>query len=140
MTGRIELGFRYSYVLDASAVIALLNREPGVEVVGPILSSSIISTINWAEVITWIGTQRNLSGVVIDDARDILEGSGLTTVPVTEAQAEAAGLLEFQTRAAGLSLADRVALTLAMEFELPVFTSDRQWDRVNVGAEVRQIR
>jgi PIN domain nuclease of toxin-antitoxin system len=140
LIGAIEPAVRYSYVLDSSAVIAFLNQEPGSHVVEPLFPVSVISTINWAEVITWLGTARNPSAVDLEAARNILDGRGLSTVEVTEAQAELAGLLNAQTRVAGLSLADRVALALAIEFDLPVLTSDRQWDRVNVGAIVRQIR
>lgn len=129
-----------TYVLDASAVIALLNHEAGAEVVAPVLSASMISTINWAEVVSWLSSPNNVRAVDIEDARDVLARHGLTTVPVTEAEAEGAGLLAPQTRSAGLSLADRVALTLAMELGLPVLTADRQWDRVNLPVEVRQIR
>lgn len=130
----------YSYVLDSSAVIAFLSREIGKEVVEPILGTSVISTINWAEVVTWLSSSRNLSAVDIEDARVLLEHLGLNTTQVTEAEAEVAGLLASQTRHAGLSLADRVALTLGMELGLPVLSADRNWNRIDVGADVRQIR
>jgi ribonuclease VapC len=38
-------------VLDASAVLALLYREPGHEQVTQVLAGAVISTVNWAEVI-----------------------------------------------------------------------------------------
>ena len=139
ITSHIAIG-SYSYVLDSSAVIAFLNGEPGMEVVEPILDVSIISTINWAEVITWLTSSRNLLAVNVDDARALLEHWGLTTTPLTEAEAEVAGLLTVQTRQAGLSLADRVALAVGMEFGLPVLSADRNWAKVDVGAEVRFIR
>lgn len=129
-----------AYVLDSSAVIAFLNRQPGREVVEPLLGSSVISIINWAEVITWLISSRNLTSVDIEDARSLLEHLGLTTTPVTDAEAEVAGLLTTQTRQAGLSLADRVALTLGMELGLPVLSADHNWERVDVGADVRLIR
>jgi PIN domain nuclease of toxin-antitoxin system len=106
-----------SYVLDSSAVIALLNGQPGGEVVAALLFTSVISTINWAEVISWLGSYRNLRGVQLEEAREVLDQQGLIPVPVSLAHAENAGLLAPQTRAAGLSIADRVALTLAMEFD-----------------------
>jgi PIN domain nuclease of toxin-antitoxin system len=66
-------------------------------VVEPLFPVSVISTINWAEVITWLGTARNPSAVDLEAARNILDGRGLSTVEVTEAQAELAGLLNAQT-------------------------------------------
>ena len=140
MTPSLAAILGYSYVLDSSAVIAFLNREPGMEVIGPVLDVSVISTINWAEVVTWLSSGRNLSAAGINDARDLLEHRGLTTTPLTEAEAEVAGLLTSLTRQAGFSLADRVALALGMELGLPVLSADRNWARVDVGADVRLIR
>lgn len=93
MIGAIEPAVRYSYVLDSSAVIAFLNQEPGSQVVEPVFPVSVISTINGAEVISWLGTARNPSAEDLDTARNILDRRGLSTVEVTEAQAELAGLL-----------------------------------------------
>lgn len=140
MTSAAASPVRHSYVLDASAVIAFLNQEPGREVVEPVLAISVISTINWAEVVSWLSSTRNLTGVDLDETRDVLERQGLSTTPVTQTQAEVAGLLTPQTRHAGWSLGDRMALTLAMELGLPALTSDTRWDLVDVGAQVRQIR
>ena len=39
-------------VLDASAVLAVFNVEKGAEKVEPLLSNSIISSVNVAEVLT----------------------------------------------------------------------------------------
>lgn len=38
-------------VLDASAVLALLQDEPGAEVVERVLPGSVLSTVNLAEVV-----------------------------------------------------------------------------------------
>ena len=40
-----------SYVLDASAILAFLHREPGSEIVEAALPVSVISCVNWAEVL-----------------------------------------------------------------------------------------
>jgi ribonuclease VapC len=130
----------FAFVLDASAVIAYLNREPGRNIIEPVLAVSVISTINWGEVITWLSSSRNLAGADINEAREVLHRRGLSTTPLTEALAEVAGLLALQTQHAGLSLGDRAALALALELNLTILTADRSWDRVNVGASVRQIR
>ena len=39
-----------SYVVDASAVLAFVNNEPGSEAVESVLDNAIISTVNLAEV------------------------------------------------------------------------------------------
>lgn len=38
-------------VLDASAVLALIYREPGHEQVAKVLTGAVVATVNWAEVI-----------------------------------------------------------------------------------------
>jgi ribonuclease VapC len=40
-----------NYVLDASALLALLQQEPGAEVVAAVLQDASISTVNWSEVL-----------------------------------------------------------------------------------------
>lgn len=40
------------YVLDASAVLALLNQEPGANRAESILAESYINTVNAAEILT----------------------------------------------------------------------------------------
>jgi PIN domain nuclease of toxin-antitoxin system len=55
-------------------------------------------------------------------------------------QALAAGQLRNSTRPAGLSLADRACLALAIATGLPALTGDRTWTRVDIGVEVQVIR
>jgi len=40
------------YVLDTSALLALLNREKGWELVEELLPQSVVSPVNLAEVVT----------------------------------------------------------------------------------------
>ncbi len=41
----------YSCVLDASALLALLQQEPGAETVETLLEEAVISSVNWSEVV-----------------------------------------------------------------------------------------
>ena len=60
-------------VLDASALLAYLKDEPGVDVVEAILAESRISSVNWAEVI-----QKSIAaGVVVEGILDDLQVLGL---------------------------------------------------------------
>ncbi len=38
-------------VLDASALLAYLQDEPGSEAVAAVLAESVLSSVNWAEVV-----------------------------------------------------------------------------------------
>jgi len=44
------------------------------------------------------------------------------------------------TRSAGLSLADRACLALALRLGYGVLTADRQWSNLDIGLEVKLIR
>jgi len=45
------IGNFVSVVLDASALLAFLHNEPGADKVDAIISDSLISTVNWSEVV-----------------------------------------------------------------------------------------
>jgi uncharacterized protein with PIN domain len=64
------------YVLDASAVLALLNQEPGTELVEGILGESTISAVNASEVLTKLID----AGMPIDEARESFDLLGLEVV------------------------------------------------------------
>ena len=124
-------------VLDASALLAVLNRESGAEKLTPeLLSSAISSTVNLAEVHGKL-VERGLS------PRDAWEAA---LSPVREAasftaeHAKTAGDLITQTRSLGLSLGDRACLALGLTLGAPVYTSDKSWKKLNVGVRIHVIR
>lgn len=125
-----------SVVLDASALLAWLQLEPGAELVKAELSGAIMSTVNWAEVIKKVsGNGENEPGL-----RGSLEILGLTLVPFSAIQAEVAGGLRDQTRALGLSLGDRACLALGLDREATIYTSDRAWKNLEPGVQIKVIR
>jgi PIN domain nuclease of toxin-antitoxin system len=58
-------------------------------------------------------------------ARDYLRSTGISVEPVTEEDAEAAALL--WRAGSGLSLADRLCLSLGRRLGLDTITADRAW-------------
>lgn len=123
-------------MLDASACIAAFEREPGGELVEPLLPRAVVSTVNWVEVL-----QRSVvRGAALNELRALAPEAGLTVVPFDQPQAEIAVMLRASTRAAGLSLADRACLALATRLGLPALTTDRAWADLDVGVEIRLIR
>ncbi len=78
-----------SAVLDASALLAHLQREPGGDSVRAVLGQAVMSTVNWAEVIQKApGPDADAAGL-----RSSLESLGLTFEPFSAIQAETAGRL-----------------------------------------------
>jgi PIN domain nuclease of toxin-antitoxin system len=123
-------------VLDASAVLALLKREPGAERVRAVLDRAILGAVNAAEVqskLVDLGLSREAG-----EAR--IGFLGCVIVAFNEKQAIEAGSLIAQTRSLGLSLGDRACLALAIERKAKVYTTDRAWKNLSLGIEIEVIR
>ena len=125
-----------SVVLDASALLAYLQDEPGGERVREVLAHSVMSTVNWAEV---IGKARD-DGVDTRGLHEDLASLGLALEPFSAEQAEIAGRLKERTRQFGLSLGDRACLALGSDRSETVCTADRAWQRLDIGVTVETIR
>lgn len=125
-----------SAVLDASALLAYLQDEPGSNTVRSILDDAVMSTVNWSEVIHKV----DAAGVQIAGLRRDIEVLGLAIAPFTAYQAEIAGTLSRQTRKLGLSLADRACLALGLDRGEPVYTTDRVWKRLDLGIAIHTLR
>lgn len=128
-------------VLDASAVLALVQGEPGSELVADVLRDAVISTVNWAEIAGKVraeGTNGNEAGPAV--LRYDLCALGLRLVEFSAEQADVAGELKEGTRELGLSLGDRACLALGIERGEPVITADRAWERLSLGVAIEAIR
>lgn len=119
-------------VLDASALIALILREPGTEIVEAVLTDSAVSAVNLAEVVGFLA--RN--GTTGPDIRKLMDAVESEIVPFDPELAYAAGLLVPATRAAGLSLGDRACLALARQLGVRALTTDRAWPRIAAAVQV----
>lgn len=125
-----------SVVLDASALLAYLQDESGTERVRAVIGQSVMSTVNWAEV---IGKARD-RGVDTQGLREDLSSLGLSLEPLSPTQAELAGHLKGMTSRQGLSLGDRACLALGSDRGEAVYTADRAWLRLDFGVKVEAIR
>lgn len=126
-----------SWVLDASALLSLLNQEQGWEMVLEALRrQAYVSAANWAEV----------AGKLVDagmpeaEVREVLESLPVQVVSLNADLALRIGLLRLQTRALGLSLGDRACLALAENLGAPALTADRAWATLHIGVKVEVIR
>lgn len=123
-------------VLDASALLALLNDEQGADVVAEYVDAALVSAVNWSETYGWL----RRAGVDGDALEAGFAATGIEIVPFDSADARAAGELGLVTREAALSLADRACLVLAKRLRVAAVTSDRAWLRVEAGVEVICVR
>jgi PIN domain nuclease of toxin-antitoxin system len=125
-----------SVVLDASALLALLNSESGADVVAGVLSDAAVSAVNLSEVVAKL-SEGGMPEEAITEALDDLE---LFVVAFDADQAFAAGMLRPLTRSRGLSLGDRACLALGVRLGYGVLTADRLWATLDLGVEVRLVR
>lgn len=124
------------YVLDASAVLAVLNQEAGSEKVVRLLSESAINAANYCEVLGKLVD----AGVPEKAARESLDLLGIELVDLDQELACIAAGLRPKTRAHGLSLGDRCCLALGLARRHPVITADRSWADLNLGLKIALIR
>lgn len=124
------------FVLDSSALLALLCNEEGAEVVAKHSRNACISWVNLAEV---YAKQKdvNVSESEIDWA---LEGLQVVTVPFDAPQAKLVGSLQESTRNQGISFGDRACLALAMLRGLPVITAQKKWKELEFNVEIILLR
>jgi PIN domain nuclease of toxin-antitoxin system len=123
-------------VLDASALLALLNQESGGEAVATLITQAAIGTVNLSEVVAKLVSNRVPEVIV----RQVLESLALEIIPFDESQAFLAGRLHSDTKEFGLSLGDHACLALAIQLNQPVLTADQIWSNLNLGIEIRVIR
>lgn len=123
-------------VLDASAILAYLQGEPGADVVARHIETAVVSTVNFCEVISRLVDQ----GIAALEIDAMLAEISLEVTAFDADHALVAGHLRLATRRRGLSLGDRACLALAQARGLPALTADRAWADVDAGVEVRVIR
>lgn len=124
-------------LLDASALLALVFREPGHEQVAEALPAAI-SVINLTEVVAKLRDR----GVPPDEAATLHLEAGLDVVPFSVETALRAGLLRDLTRPHGLSLGDRCCLATAQIEGFAILTADAAWEPLApaLGLSITNIR
>lgn len=123
-------------LLDASAVLVVINDEPGGEIVTEALSGAAISAVNHAEVISKLTDY----GLTENEVREATDSLGIRVIPFDEEAALVSGLMRAATRHKGLSLGDRACLALGRISGEPVLTTDRAWNGLDIGVEIRVVR
>lgn len=121
-------------VLDASALLALLQREPGGKNVS--LQGAIINSVNLAEVVQKIAQR----GKPTDTLPSELTLLGLSVVAFSPQEGVVAGELYPKTQAQGLSLGDRACLATTLVRGGVAVTADRNWHSAEHGVQIRVIR
>jgi PIN domain nuclease of toxin-antitoxin system len=127
-----------SAVLDASAILALLQAEPGGERVAGLLLNAeqvvYISTLNWSEVLDRLLRH----GTSAEDAERQIARLGMAVVDFDVEQARIAAT--YRILAPTLSLADRACLAVASVHRAAAWTADRFWSQCKLDVPIELIR
>lgn len=123
-------------VLDASALLAWLWDEPGADVVDPVLSEALMSTVNWSETAQKLARRGSNPRTILHRVTVL----GVSLAPFTPEDALATADLWAPTRSADLSLGDRACLSLARARGLTALTADTAWSTSNLDTPVQLIR
>jgi ribonuclease VapC len=127
------------FVLDAYALVAFIEDEPGAEAVLELLSalgdgtvSLLITSVNLGEV--WYALARAYGTPAADEKVAALLDLGISLEVVDWSLARAAAAFK---RRGGISFADCFAAALAQLHEAPVVTGDPEFRRLEGEVRVR---
>ena len=123
-------------VLDSSALLAIVKREQGAEIVEAVLPDAAISVVNLTEILSKVSDWGLDAAAYEKNLRNL----PLEFVDFSFTNAVTAGRLRKDTRAFGLSLGDRACLALAFERQCSVLTADRNWAKLDIGVPIELIR
>jgi PIN domain nuclease of toxin-antitoxin system len=125
------------YVLDASALLAYLNEEPGADEVETMLDDALISTVNLAEVLQ----KATKGGIETAPLAAEIARMGVNSIVVDPATAAAAADLWPKSKHRGLSLADRACLAVTYAQDGIAVTADRAWADLDLpGIDIHLIK
>jgi PIN domain nuclease of toxin-antitoxin system len=125
-------------VIDASALLAFFNKEPGADVVSEALEGDVsISMVTYSEVIGKIVGAGGLQKSIEQDFTALR----LEPTPFNTKQAQIAAYFYARRRPYNLALGDCATLALAEVLGENVLTAERRWVELpDLRVEVKLIR
>jgi ribonuclease VapC len=123
-------------VFDSSALLTVVKKERGADVVEAAFGDASISVVNLTEVLSKVSDWGLDANAYIKNLATLQ----LEFVDFNFDRAALAASLRAATRSFGLSLGDRACLALAIERDCPAMTADRNWAKLNIGAPIQLIR
>ncbi len=124
------------WLVDASALLAAIHGERGGDVVREVIDGSVISAVNWSEVLQKL----KQAGIDCEQVEMALKALGLKVIEFTDRDASIAAGLWNASRKLGLSFADRACLATGLRIRRKVLTADRVWKKLDIGIAVQVIR
>jgi len=132
----MNLIMKSKYVLDASALLVLINEERGHEEVAHYLPEACISAVNLSEVISILhGTS-----MPNKEIKQLMKELIHSVVPFDEIHAYQTAQLRSLTKEKGLSLGDRACMALGKIKNISVVTADKIWKSLEIDLEIILVR
>jgi PIN domain nuclease of toxin-antitoxin system len=123
-------------LLDTSAIIALLRKEPGYEILEDLIANSSISSVNLSELVAVLAR----SGITETEIDEIITDLVPEIIPFSENLAIQAGKLTNQTKGLGLSLGDRACIATGIHHNMTIYTTDKIWQELKAPADIILVR
>jgi ribonuclease VapC len=132
------VSLRIEYILDSSALLAVIVDEPGQEQVRPLLNNAAVTAVNACEVVSKLISR----DVAVEQAIASVVEMDIPIAPFDDRLAFEAATILPTTRPLGLSLGDRACLAYARLNGTSVLTADRAWKKLaaKLGIDIRVIR
>jgi len=125
-----------TYVIDASAILAVLLDEEGAARVLEVMEQCTVSAVNLSEVVAKLSEMGADDTTIASATAFFAERAESFDV----SQAMDAGLLRMATRIAGLSLGDRACLAMAQAKGATALTADQAWMTLDLDVRIEAIR
>ncbi|MBL8891570.1 MAG: PIN domain-containing protein [Planctomycetaceae bacterium] len=123
------------YVLDHSAITAVLRREPGHEKILPHLFGSMVSALTIAELLTTAAS----NGADLETSFESLKRLKLEIVAFTDAHAVRLANLVNSPKTSTLSQSELFVICLAMEKKATIVTTNRVLSSMALPVKIKQF-
>ena len=125
------------FLLDASAILAVLQGEKGADFVIDIIEQGAnMTTLNISEVMSKL-YQKNYSKAEINSCINEL---AINFIDINITIATLAASYYTKTKSLGLSMADKICLATAKLGNYTIITADKDWAKTNFGVDIKLIR
>jgi ribonuclease VapC len=125
-----------TYVLDASAFLAIVRDEIGADIAIMRIPGATMSAVNASEALMR-GVEK---GAPLELMHELLSAQQVEMVPFDFELAVEAALLRAGTKHLGLSFADRACIATAIRLGATIVTADRVWATLDLGCKIELIR
>ena len=117
-------------VVDASALLALINSEKGADKVEVLVGNIIMSSVNVTEVASKVYDLLNNNNE--EQCKLSIEPFVHSIIDFDKSLCYLAASLKARTKHKGLSLGDRACIATALQLDLPVYTADKVWAELDI--------